>query len=169
MKLNREIAEDARKAGICDKGYGSLMACAADDIDGLVALYLEQPNWCLARHCPPLSLWRRLKGRTEAAGVHTDEGVELADEGTVVLHGHSTGRALYSGYMVGRLYLADNTELTIEAGERAAVTADLYDCSKATVKAGGQARVTVNLHGASAEAVCRMEDGAVIKVRRVKD
>ena len=78
--------ESAREKGICADGYGTMRT---DDVDALVDYYTANPDWCMERDFPSLSVLREHFSDIEDKGVFvgkTFHGELLNDLQTYIFH-----------------------------------------------------------------------------------
>lgn len=68
--LKHLLIEQARQSGICDEGLARMRSL---DLPGLIAYFLENPDWCLERGFPSVYLLSRMDRDTLAdSGIFID-------------------------------------------------------------------------------------------------
>lgn len=163
-----ELVAEASRKGIC--GEWKQMMRDATSLDALVQMYVKGIDFCVNRHFPSLEYMEaNFKGVCERYGVYVNERVEVKNARRGVFTGCTTGMAVYDSYEVAVLYVKDESEIEVAAGDHALVTLDCFDRTKVRVKAEHGAKVMVNLYGSAvAEYAC---DGSseVKVVRKFKD
>ena len=74
MKVNKQLAHDAKKKGICEEWFARLME--TEDKGKLVNMYLEGIDFCLSNEYPSNEFIRRhFVGTCEAYGVFLDRAI----------------------------------------------------------------------------------------------
>ena len=166
MKLNRELAEMAKKNGICEDWYKELRT--TEDIGKLLKMYLNGIDFCLSNEYPPLPFIRKhFVGTMEAFGIFLDEKITARNSKYVVALGSCTGEAEYTDFAVGEVFVKHSSKLTIKASGNAFVMVDVFDETEVEVIASGNAKVCVNQYGGNLTTTTEDETGSgksVIKV-----
>lgn len=70
MELKEILMEGARRGGICAEGYDKMRGYGRDK---LIDYYIENPDWCLERDFPTLSVLRECFSDIEDKGVYIDK------------------------------------------------------------------------------------------------
>lgn len=163
-----ELVAEASRKGIC--GEWKQMMRGAKSLDTLVQMYVRGIDFCVNEHFPsPEYMEANFKGVCERYGVYVNEQVEAKNARRGVFCGHTTGRVEYDGYEVAVLYVKDESEIEVEAGDHSIVTIDCFDRAKVTVRAKDGAKVTVNLYGSAVVEYACDGSSEVKVVRKFKD
>lgn len=162
--LNKELAYEAKKNGICNDWFNLLLK--AESKDRLMTMYLKGIDFCLSNEYPPLSFFREHgKGIMEKYGVFLDEPIAVGNSHYVVALGTCEGEAQYTGFAVGQVFVKHDSKLTIAASENSFVMVDMFDNTEVLVKASGNAKVCVNRYGGTVQTETESGPGhAVIKI-----
>ena len=74
MEVNKRLARDAKKKGICEEWYGRLIDTKGKD--ELIKMYLEGIDFCLSNEYPSNEFIRQhFVGTCEAYGVFLDQAI----------------------------------------------------------------------------------------------
>ena len=74
MEVNKRLARDAKKKGICEEWYGRLIDTKGKD--ELIKMYLEGIDFCLSNEYPSNEFIRQhFVGACEAYGVFLDQAI----------------------------------------------------------------------------------------------
>lgn len=116
--LKTFLISDAKQKGICPDGFSHMSTAA--DIDTLIAYYLENPDWCLERDYPSLSVLRANFSNIEDRGVFVDHvfsGDTLFDQQVYIFHNCrgniKVGLNIEKG-IIPMLYFANNCDMQLE-------------------------------------------------------
>ena len=163
MKLNKKLAEMARKAGICEEWFTRLLQ--TEDKGELIKMYLEGIDFCLSNEYPDNDYIRRhFVGTCEAYGIFLDEPIAALNPTHVVALGACEGTATYDGWNVGQVFVKHQSRLKVVASGNAFVMIDVFDDAEVEVTATADAKVCVNQYGGN---ISEKKDGnAVIKIIR---
>lgn len=165
MKLNKELALEAKRNGICSEWFNRLLN--TEDKGELIKMYLEGIDFCLSNEYPSNAYIREnFVGTCEAYGVFLDEPINALNSRQVVALGACEGSAEYTAYSVGQVFIKHDSKLQIVASGNAFVMVDVFDNTEVTVTAKENAKVCVNQYGGSITTETGSEGNAVIKVIR---
>lgn len=132
--LKQILVDDARSAGICEEGYYIMRT---RNIDGLIAYYLQNPDWCMERNFPDLETLSTEFGDIQDRGVYINtqfNGEMLDDLQTYIFH-NCTGRIRVrlntERKLIPMLYFANNCDMVIECDDN--ISVPLYIFGKNTI------------------------------------
>lgn len=144
-ELNNKLLKDAVGAGLCAEHTESWNP---DWNKGsLIEYYKANPNWCLARHYPSLSVLDNYfnDSYTQRMGVYVNSFVTLrACELCYIFNNCKVGVITDN---VTRLYFGLETEARIIVEDGGDVVVDCYDHGKIDVELRGNGRLTVYKYG----------------------
>lgn len=106
----------ARSGGICAEGYAQMRAY---DRDGLIDLYVKNPDWCMERNFPSLELLRRELSDIEDKGVFvgkTFNGEVFFEKQVYIFHdckGTIKVAMDYDNAVMPMLYFANGCNMTV--------------------------------------------------------
>ncbi|MDR1416315.1 MAG: hypothetical protein LBJ57_02695 [Prevotellaceae bacterium] len=162
MKLNKELAEEAKKKGVCAEWYSQLLH--TEDKHALIKMFLKGIDFCISEGYPSPRLFRQFDGIRQQHGIFQSEQIQAENFEYVVALGQCQGAATYTGYAVGQVFVKHNTKLSVTASGSAFVMVDVFDGAQVEVAAKGNAKICVNQYGGS---VASSElDGAKVKIIR---
>ena len=161
MELNKELALEAKRNGICSEWFARLQKTT--DKGELVKMYLEGIDFCLSNEYPSNDYIKaNFSGVCEGYGVFVDTDLEVENFRHVVALGQSKGTAGYTGFEVGQVFAKHKSKLTITATGNAFVMVDVFDDAEVEIKAQENAKICVNKYGGFVD---HTEEGrAVVKV-----
>lgn len=143
---NTELAEMARKAGICKEGFERI--ASSESIEELLFYYIEGIDFCLEHDFPSKEyLKEKGEGVIEKYGIHIDSEVKSRNARNMVLLGDCHAHCVYDTYTVGQLFVKHSTVATVEASDSAYLVIDCFDNSVVNVVASGFSKVLVNVYG----------------------
>lgn len=145
MNASEKIREDARRAGLCDQHYDAWKP--EWTIPQLIDYFLQNPNWCMKNHFPPVETFLKYGNTNEVRnkGVFVDDAV--------------TARALLSTYVfmkcvVGMLvnrvcsmYFRDGCKAKVIAESGAILSVSIYDSSEVEIETRGTGKAMVYQYG----------------------
>ena len=146
MELKQKILELACKKNACTTGIDKLLEM--NTTAELIDCYFKYIDFCLAKKVPSLEF---IKANFDNE-VLTSNGICLNMTGSAnytrryAVIGESNMTLIYFGYDVGRVYVADNSKVTINAIENAFVVVDAVDNATVVVNASENAKVMVNAY-----------------------
>lgn len=166
MKVNKQLAHDAKKKGICEEWFARLME--TEDKGKLVNMYLEGIDFCLSNEYPSNEFIRRhFVGTCEAYGVFLDRAITAGNFRHVVALGHCEGTATYDGWNVGQVFVKHQSRLKVLATGNSFVMIDVFDDTIVEVEARDNAKICVNNYGGNLTTTTGDGEGhAIIKVIR---
>jgi len=162
MKLNKELAAEAKAKGICDKWYQLLRK--TEDKNALIKMFLEGIDFCISEDYPSLKFFDVFDGIRQRYGIFRDEKIEAKNPENVVAYGKCEGVACYSDYSVGQIFLKHESKLTVNADGNSFIMIDILDKTGIEINASGNAKVCVNKYGDDTTIVANKNDNAVIKI-----
>jgi hypothetical protein len=164
MKLNKELANTAKRKGVCKEWFNRLQN--TEDKGELIKMYLEGIDFCLSNEFPTNAYIREhFVGTCEAYGVFLDETINVVNSRFVVALGTCEGSADYSAFGVGQVFIKHDSRVHITASDNAFVMVDIFDNSEVTVTVKDNAKVCVNNYGGKLSITTDSEPGnAIIKV-----
>lgn len=166
MKVNRQLARDAKKKGICEEWFARLME--TEDKSELVKMYLEGIDFCLSNEYPSNEFIRQhFAGTCEAYGIFLDQAITAGNFRHVVALGRCEGIATYDAWNVGQVFVKHQSRLKVLATGNSFVMVDMFDDSVVEVEVRDHARVFVNQYGGNLTTISDDgKDSATIKVIR---
>lgn len=151
MELNKELALEAKRNGICTEWFNRLLETT--DKGALVKMYLDGIDFCLSNEYPSRAyIKEHFVGFCEKYGVFLDETIDTENLRHVVALGTSSGTARYTGFEVGQVFAKHDSSIEIEASGNSFVMADVFDNTTVKVRASDNAKVCVNRYGGYVEA-----------------
>ncbi len=161
MELNKELALEAKRNGICTEWFNRLQKTT--DKGELVKMYLEGIDFCLSNDYPSRAyIKEHFVGFCEKYGVFLDEAIDTENFRHVVALGTSSGTTRYMGFEVGQVFAKHDSSVEIEASGNSFVMVDVFDDSSVKVRTFDNAKVCVNRYGGHVEA--ENTGNSVIKV-----
>lgn len=117
-ELKDTLMDLARKSGICLDGYKHMWKSG---LEGLIAYYIQNPEWCMERSYPSLDDIRFLVDRDVLAshGIYVDRTFkgELLDDKLKYIFHNCTGNIYvalnYDKEIIPMLYFANGCNMTI--------------------------------------------------------
>lgn len=165
MKLNKELALEAKRNGICTEWFNRLQA--TEDKGELIKMYLEGIDFCLSNEYPNNAYIREhFVGTCETFGVFLDEPINALNFRQIVALGVCEGSVEYTAYSVGQVFVKHDSKLHITAGGNAFVMVDVFDNTEVSITAKDNAKICVNQYGGNITTETENEGNAVIKVIR---
>lgn len=162
MNLNKELAYEAKKNGICKDWFNRLQV--TEDKDELIKMYLDGIDFCLSNDYPPRTFFKPFDGIRQKYGVFLDEQIETVNSRHVVALGTSEGSASFTDFEVGQVFVKHEAKVEIKASGNAFVMVDVFDDAEVEVIASDNAKVCVNRYGGFITSTTGSEGNAVIKV-----
>lgn len=147
MELKKNIIEMACSRNACTSGIDKLML--ASHQQEFIDLYFSYIDFCLARKVPSNDFIKKHFGKDLliANGIYIDkQEISVNNPKRTAVVGESNLTLNFDDYAVGRVYVADNSTATINAGRNAFVVMDCVDKSKLTVNIYENAKVIVNAY-----------------------
>ena len=165
MKLNNELAHEAKKKGICEDWFKDLLN--TEDKGKLIQMYLKGIDFCLSNEYPSLSFIREnFVGAMEPYGVFLDEEIKAENSRHVVALGNCFGTAVYTGFEAGQVFAKHNAKLTVTAKDSSFVMIDVFDNSEVEVIASDNAKICVNHYGGWVISQSSEHGNSLIKIIR---
>jgi hypothetical protein len=166
MKLNKELALEAKKHNICEEWFNDLLQI--EDKVRLIKMYLKGIDFCLSNEYPSLSFIKEnFVGTMEKYGVFLDDNIKGINSRYVVALGSCEGNAEYIDFGVGQVFVKHESKLNVKASGNSFVMVDMFDNSEVEVIATDNAKVCVNHYGGKLSTITNSEQGsATIKVIR---
>ena len=163
MKINKELAAEAKAKGICQDWYKQLQR--TEDKHALIKMFLDGIDFCISEDYPSPKFFQLFDGIRQQYGIFRDELIESENSKYVVAFGKCEGRAKYTGYEVGQIFVKHESKLTITASGNSFVMIDVFDNAEIIIIAEDNAKVCVNKYGGNITTTTNSEQGnAVIKV-----
>lgn len=163
MEINKRLARDAQKKGICEEWFARLMETKSKG--DLIKMYLEGIDFCLSNEYPRNEFIRKhFVGVCEAYGVFLDEAITAENFQHVVALGECEGTTTYDGWNVGQVFVKHRSRLKVLATGNSFVVVDVFDETAVEVEARDNAKVCVNHYGGNITTTTGGK--AVIKVIR---
>ncbi|MDR1585379.1 MAG: hypothetical protein LBS07_04290 [Prevotellaceae bacterium] len=145
MKLNKELAKEARAKGICEEWYSRLRH--TEDKHALIQMFLKGIDFCISEDFPSPRLLHLFDGIRQQYGIFRDEPVHVENSKYVVVFGRCEGSANYNGFSVGQVFVKHESKLSIKATGNAFVMVDVFDNAEIEVTAEDNAKICVNEYG----------------------
>ena len=163
MELNKELAYEAKRNGICSEWFNRLLH--TEDKGEMLKMYLEGIDFCLSNNYPSNDFIRaNFKGFCEKYGVYLDDDINEDNAGKIVALGTCEGTIRYNTFEVGQIFIKDQSAINIIAGGNSFVMVDIFDEGNLKVEARDNAKVCINQYSGTVETVT--SDSGVIKVIR---
>lgn len=119
-ELKEDLIEQARSNNVCEEGYHVMQS---RNMDGLIAYYLQNIDWCLERGFPDLQTLSTQFANIQDKGVYVNaklEGEMLNDLQVYVFHnckGHIRVGLNIEKAIIPMLYFANDCDVVVECGE----------------------------------------------------
>lgn len=151
MSLNKILAKEAKKKGICQEWLDQLLL--TDSIDSLLEMYLKGIDFCLSNDYPSNEVIRQnFMGKMEQHGIFLDTRFSLSNIRKVVALGESSGTIEIGACNTSEIFVKHSSQVSITARENAFVVVDVFDQAKVVIHAQDSCRILVNKYmGASVE------------------
>lgn len=151
MSLNKILAKEAKKKGICQEWLDQLLL--TDSIDSLLEMYLKGIDFCLSNDYPSNEVIRQnFIGKMEQHGIFLDTRFSLTNIRKVVALGESSGSVEIGACNTSEIFVKHSSQVSITARENAFVVVDVFDQAKVVIHAQDSSRILVNKYmGASVE------------------
>lgn len=164
MELIHQIKQDGIEKGLCRLWQMKLKPDLG--VDSLAELYIRGIDFCIKNDYPTLDFLRtNFKGKCEDYGVYVDDEVVEKNRKDVVLNGDCKAMLEYDGFAVSNIYIRHNSKASVNVGDHAIVTIDIFDNSYLAIAVAGKyAKVLVNVYG---KAAVEIAGGINIKIRYV--
>lgn len=164
MELVHQIKQDGIAKGLCRLWQMKLKPGLG--VDSLAELYIRGIDLCIKNDYPTLDFLRtNFKGKCEDYGVYVDDEVVEKNRKDVVLNGGCKAMLEYDGFAVSNIYIRHNSKASVNVGDHAIVTIDIFDNSYLAIAVAGKyAKVLVNVYG---KATVEIAGGINIKIRYV--
>lgn len=164
MELVHQIKQDGIAKGLCRLWQMKLKPGLG--VDSLAELYIRGIDFCIKNDYPTLDFLRtNFKGKCEDYGVYVDDEVVEKNRKDVVLNGDCKAMLEYDGFAVSNIYIRHNSKSSVNVGDHAIVTIDIFDNSYLAIAVAGKyAKVLVNVYG---KATVEIVGGINIKIRYV--
>lgn len=144
--IAKELARQAKKAGICEEWHGQLKLLT--DKDAMIDMYIKGIDFCLSNDYPNNDYIREhFKGAMEKKGVYLDDEIMLNNPRRCVALGDTSGSISVGGYSVCEVFAKHHARLCIIASGNAFVEVDAFDDSLLSVIASDEAKVHINRYG----------------------
>ena len=161
MKLAKELAKIAGKAGACEKRHGELLELT--DKRDMIKMYLDEIDFCMENDYPGNDFVRKhFKGFIEQYNVYLDDYIMLVNPDKVVALGESKGNIQFDSYTIGRVFLNHSSSVKIKVKDDAFVMIDVYGNSAVQVEASDNSKVCINRYGGTIEK--NEKDRGIVKV-----
>ena len=146
MNIKQNILEQVCSNNACTLGIDKLLDSSTKP--EFIDCYFQYIDFCLAKKAPSVEFIRshfENKILTEN-GVYANATDSAHNLRRCAIIGKSDMVLDYTGYSVGRVYVADSSRAEINATGNAYVVVDAIDAAEILVKASEDARVTVNAY-----------------------
>lgn len=161
MKLAKELAKIAGKAGACEKRHDELLGLT--DKRDMIKMYLDEIDFCMENDYPGNEFVKKyFKGITEQYNIYLDDYIMLVNPDKVVALGETKGNIQFDNYTVGRVFMNHNSNVRIKVKDDAFVMIDIYGNSAVQVEASDNSKVCINRYGGTIEK--SEKDRGVVKV-----
>jgi hypothetical protein len=160
MKLNKELAVEAKAKGICQEWYNRLQH--TEDKHALIKMFLDGIDFCISEDYPSPRFFQLFDGIRQQYGIFRNEPIQTENSKHVVAFGRCKGTAKYTDYSVGQVFIKHETNLKLTASGNAFVMVDIFDSAKIAVEAKDNAKVCINQYGGTIIPV--KSDNATIKI-----
>jgi hypothetical protein len=161
MSINKDLAKQAKRKGICEEWYNDLVNTT--DTNALLSMYLRGIDFCLSNDYPTNDYIRKnFKGKMESFGIHLDESIHVANDKKIVALGKCTGIVEVSEYNISEVFLKHDSEITLKAEGNSFVVIDMFENTTLSVVAFDEAKVCINRYGG--RVIQKVNGNALIKV-----
>lgn len=163
MKINRQLAKQAKEKGICKDWFKDLEQ--TENITDLIQMYLKGIDFCLANDFPSNDFIRKhFKGKMEDFGIFLDGSFQLKNKSKCVLLGNCKGILAIDQYNVSEVFVKHQSEIILEAKDNAFVMIDLFDDAVLHIHALGDAKICVNQYQGKSQIHQTKSENAQIKI-----
>lgn len=160
--INRELARQAKKHGICDSWYKELIE--AGDTDKLIDMYLRGIDFCLSNEFPTNEFIKNnFAGKAEEHGIFVDQEITVKNPRRVVALGASHGTLLLEEYNACELFIKHKSAVELFITGNGWAMVDLFDNARLVIHASGDAKVFVNRYGG--EVTYKAGEKSLVKIR----
>jgi hypothetical protein len=160
MKLNKELAAEAKAKGICKEWYERLKH--TEDKHALIRMFLDGIDFCISEDFPSPRFFQLFDGIRQQYGIFRNEQIKTKNSKYIVAIGNCEGIAEYNGYSTGQIFVRNETKLTVKVSGNAFVMIDIFDNAKIEVEAKDNAKVCINQYCGTIIVI--ESDNATIKV-----
>lgn len=163
MKINRQLAQQAKEKGICEDWYKKLEH--TENTADLLQMYLKGIDFCFANDFPSNEFIRKyFKGKMEDFGIFLDDSFQLKNKLKCVALGNCKGILTIDEYNTSEVFIKHQSEITIHANDNAFVMIDLFDDALLHLHASGDAKICVNQYQGKSKIYQTKSGNAQIKI-----
>ena len=138
MEVNKRLARDAKKKGICEEWYGRLIDTKGKD--ELIKMYLEGIDFCLSNEYPSNEFIRQhFVGTCEAYGVFLDQAITAGN------FRQSRLKVLATGNSFVMVDVFDDTTVEVEARDNAKICVNHYGGNLTTTTGDGEGNAIIKV------------------------
>ena len=142
----KELARQAKKAGICEEWHSQLKQLT--DKEAMIDMYIRGIDFCLSNDYPSNDYIRdNFKGVMESKGIFLDDEITLGNPRRCVALGRTSGSVVVGGYGVCEVFAKHDSVLVVSASGNAFVEVDMFDSSEVSVHTTEHAKVHINRYG----------------------
>lgn len=146
MKLNNELAKQAKIHGICDDWY--LQLKNETEIDKMIEMYIKGIDFCLSNNFPSNDFIRKnFKGKMESHGIYLDEDFNVVSMPKVVSLGKCGGIIEADNFDICEIFIKNESNIKVIARANSFIMIDIFDNTNLEIVASDNARVCVNHYG----------------------
>ena len=145
MNIGKEIAQDAKKYGLCAEWYRKMLSVTT--YKQLAEMYFDGDDWSMEKDFPSLSLLRKHKGAILLYGLVVDSTEKFENNFRIAFFGNSESEISYSDYAVGNVIVRHQSKVKIKASGSSKVFVNLIDEARVEIEATENAEVIVYNYG----------------------
>lgn len=141
-ELKEQLMSGARQGGICAEGYAKMRS---KEREGMIAYYVENPDWCMERGFPSMEVLKAEFSDTEDYGVYVGkhfQGEVFGRKQAYIFHG-CTGEIYvemdYANALIPMLYFGNGCKIRVkcrqEANKKMPIRVPIYEFGKNDIQA----------------------------------
>lgn len=147
MKIGKEIALEAKKAGICGPWYKDMMNITNYKL--LSDMYFKGDDWAMEYDFPNLSLLRQHSGGIKPYGMLVDFKGNVDNKLRLAVFGDSEITMNYAGFSVGNTIIRHNSKAKITVSDHAILYLNVLDNATVQVDCTSEGKAVVYAYGSS--------------------
>ena len=145
MNIGKEIAQDAKKYGLCAEWYRKMLSVTT--YKQLAEMYFDGDDWSMEKDFPSIELLRKHKGGILPYGLVVDSTEKFENNFRIAFFGNSESEIYYSDYAVGNVIVRHQSNVKIKASGNAKVFVNLIDEARVEIEATENAEVIIYNYG----------------------
>lgn len=157
-----EALKRAKQNEICEEWAVKMQN--AQTLDELLDMYIKGIDFSFSSEFLSNDFMRRnLKGKMEHKGIFLDDSIDLHNQREIVCLGDSRINYLGDQFSVSQMYLRDNVKARLVVRDSAFVMIDIFDNTQLEIEASNKANVRVNCYK-GAKVTFKCSDDSYVKI-----